>query len=266
MLLSRKPSPALLLVFGFCLATPVLAQVASSSIPQALAVLQNAYQALAGKTAVNDVTLTGTVERIAGSDDETGTVTYKAVSGANRLGLSLSVGTRSEIRATGASGPAGNWTGPDGISHAMASHNVMTDVGLFPALTLGTLVSSANVVLTYVGVESRNGASVVHVSASHQFPDLTGNAAAFMQHLAQVEIYFDPSTFLPVSYSFNAHPDNNALLDIPTEIRYSDYRYVGGVQIPFHVQKFVNNGLTLDLQFQNASLNTGITAAQISAQ
>jgi len=84
--------------------------------------------------------------------------------------------------------------------------------------------------------------------------------------LTQVDLYLDPTTSLPVSYVFNSHPDNNAGLDIPTEIRYSDYKNVGGVQIPFHVQKFINNTLTLDLQFQNASLNTGITAAQISAQ
>ncbi|HKI12751.1 MAG TPA: hypothetical protein VKA02_11595 [Candidatus Acidoferrum sp.] len=84
--------------------------------------------------------------------------------------------------------------------------------------------------------------------------------------MTQVDLYLDPTTSLPVSYVFNSHPDNNAGLDIPTEIRYSDYKNVGGVQIPFHVQKFINNTLTLDLQFQNASLNTGITAAQISAQ
>jgi len=118
----------------------------------------------------------------------------------------------------------------------------------------------------YVGQETRDGASVIHVSASQPFPNLSGEIASLTQHLTQVDLYLDPTTSLPVSYVFNSHPDNNAGLDIPTEIRYSDYKNVGGVQIPFHVQKFINNTLTLDLQFQNASLNTGITAAQISAQ
>jgi len=87
-----------------------------------------------------------------------------------------------------------------------------------------------------------------------------------MQHLTQVDIYLDPTTSLPVSYVFNSHPDNNALLDIPTEIRYSNYQNVGGTQIPLHVQKYINNILATDLQFQTALLNTGISTAQINAQ
>jgi hypothetical protein len=148
----------------------------------------------------------------------------------------------------------------------MANHNVMSDAGWFPAFTIASLISNTNVIVTYVGLENWEGASVIHISASQQFPSLPADAAARMQHLTAVDLYLDPSTFLPLSYVYNSHPDDNALLDIPTEIRYSDYRTIGGAQMPLHVQKFINNTLTLDLQFQNASLNTGITAAQISAQ
>jgi len=228
--------------------------------------LQGAFQALSGKTAINDVTLTGTAERIAGSDDETGTVVFKATSSANRLDLTLSGGTRSEIRSSSASGPVGTWIGTDGVSHAMANHNIMTDAGWFPAFAIENSVSTSNAVLTYLGLETRNGAPVIHVSASQQFTGIPANSAALMQHLTKVDLYLDPSTFLPVSYVFNSHPDDNASLDLPTEIRYSNYQSISGAVIPLHVQKFINNTLNLDLQFQNASLNTGITAAQISAQ
>jgi hypothetical protein len=256
----------LIVILSFCFAATLIAQNPSSSTPQALTTLQSAFQALAGKTTVNDATLTGSAEWIAGSDDETGTVVLKTTSGANRLDLNLSAGTRSEIRSSAASGPVGGWIGPDGVSHAMAYHNVMTDAGWFPAFILGNLISSSNTVLVYVGQETRNGASVIHISASQQFPNLSGDSATLMQHLTHVDIYLDPTTSLLVSYLFNSHPDNNALLDIPTEIRYSNYQTFGGAQIPLHVQKFINNTLTLDLQFQNAALNTGITAAQIIAQ
>ncbi len=74
-----------------------------------------------------------------------------------------------------------------------------------------------------------------------------------MKHFTEVEIFLDPSTFLPVSYVYNLHPDNNALVDIPIEIRYSNYQSVAGLQIPLHVQKFINNTLAMDAQFQNAS-------------
>ena len=250
----------------FCSAASLIAQSTTSPSPQALTVLQGSYGALTGTTAVSDVTLTGSAEWIAGSDDETGTAVYKTTSGANRLDMTFRNGTRSEIRLNVAGTPSGTWIGLDGVSHAMANHNVMTDAGWFPAFTLGSLTSSSNTALTYFGQETRNGASVIHISATQPFPNLSADTATLMQHLTQVDIYLDPTTFLPVSYVFNSHPDDNALLDILTEIRYSNYQKMNGMQTPLHVQKFINNTLTLDLQFQNASLNTGLTTAQISAQ
>lgn len=260
-----RPVISLLLLFS-CFVPPVIAQSTSSQSLQALRVLQNSYSALVGTVAVNNLTLTGSSEWIAGSDDEVGTATYRAVPSANRLDLAFPNGTRSEIRSNASGVPSGTWIGLDAVSHAMANQNLMSDAGWFPAFTLGNLISSSNTVLTYIGQETRNGASVVHISASQLFPNLSGDSAVLMQHLTQVDIYLDPTTSLPVSYVFNSHPDSNALLDIPTEIRYSNYQNNGGAQIPFHVQKFINNTLTIDLQFQNAALNSGITAAQISAQ
>jgi hypothetical protein len=59
---------------------------------------------------------------------------------------------------------------------------------------------------------------------------------------------------------FQTHPDNNLGQDIPVHIRYLDYRSVNGIQVPFRVQKFLNGTLSLDLQFDSASFNTGLTA------
>ena len=252
----------LLLLFLVCVFSfPADSQQTSSPANQAASALQSAMAALVGKSVVNDVTLTGNVEWIAGSDDETGTVTYRGLNGAYRLDMTFRNGTRSEIVSPAASGmPSGNWIGLDGGSHAMALHNLLVDAGWAPALTLGNLLSSTVLVLSYVGQETRNGSAVVHISAYEQ------DAASSTKHLTQVEIYLDPTTFLPASYIYNAHPDNNALIDMPTEIRYSNYQNIAGTLVPLHVQKYVNNTLAIDLQFQNASLNTGITAAQIAAQ
>jgi hypothetical protein len=256
----------LVVVLSFCFAITLVAQNPSSSSPQALTTLQSAFQALSGKSAINDVTLTGIAEWIVGSDDESGTVVFKTTSGANRLDLYLSAGTRTEIRSITASGPVGSWIGPDGVLHAMAQHNLKTEAGWFPAFTIGNLISNTNVVVTYAGLETRDGAPVIHISSFQQSPNQPTGGSGLSQHLTQVEIYLDPSTLLPVSYIFNSHPDNNAALDFPTEIHYSNYQNIGGAQIPLHIQKFMNNTLILDLHFQNASLNSGLTAAQISAQ
>jgi hypothetical protein len=89
-------------------------------------------------------------------------------------------------------------------------------------------------------------------------------AAVLPEPLSQTDLYLDPATFLPVIIAFNIHPDNNALTDIPIEIHFSDYRPVSGVLIPFHVQKFLNNGLYLDLQFQSAAINSGLVASSLT--
>lgn len=245
---------------------PQSASSTSSSLPQAAGLLAQSVKALTGLGGVSDATLTGTAEWIAGSDDETGTATYKGVSGTYRLDLSLSNGTRSEIVSNVSGVALGSWVGLDGISHAIADHNLMVDGGWFLPFTLGALSSSPNSVLTYVGQETRNGASVIHLTFSQMFPGLSGDSVSLVTHLTQANIYLDPATLLPVSYAFNSHPDDNAALDIPTEMRYSNYQNIGGGQLPLHVQKFINNTLAVDLQFQKASLNTGLTAAQISAQ
>jgi hypothetical protein len=235
--------------------------------PQAATLLAQSAAELSGNVALSDVTLSGTARRIAGSDDESGAVTVKALAvGAMRLDFSLPSGPHSEVRATSNGIPAGDWSGPDGVSHSIASHNLSTDWGWFPAFTLSNLTSSTNTVLTYVGQETRNGHSVQHLNVKQLFPNQAPKVATLLQHLSQMDIYLDASTSLLVSLVYNTHPDNDAGLDLPVEIEFSDYRVENGAQIPFHVQKYLNNNLFLDLQFQSATVNTGLVASTFSVQ
>jgi hypothetical protein len=254
-------------ILSLSLILPASSQQVTAPAVQAPALLQSSSAALNGTQPLNDVTLSGTARRIAGSDDESGSVTVKALAtGAMRLDFSLPSGTLSEVRANSADGPAGVWSRADGVSHSVASHNLSTDWGWFPAFTLSNLTSSANTILTYVGQETRNGHTVQHLSVKQQFPSQKGNVAILLQHLSQMDIYLDATTALPVSLVYNIHPDNDAGLDIPVEMDFSDYRVVNGSQVPFHVQKYLNNSLYFDLQFQSATVNTGLAASAFSVQ
>jgi hypothetical protein len=282
-----------LLLALFCSLTPAsifAQQITSTSVatptsdPRAVTVVLRALTALVGSTDVNDVTLTGTANRIAGSDNESGTAKLQAmVGGYSQLSLDLPSGNRIETRnpagipladslppgtptsAAQAVQPVGAWSGPDGVAHGMANHNVMTDATwFFPAFTVGDLVSSQACALSYIGQETHDGQPVVHVQISQPLPAAVNApqpVATLMLHLSQMDLYLDSTTLLPVALSFNVHPDNNPGLDIPTEIQFSNYQLVNGVEVPFHVQKYLNNGLVLDLQYHNAALNSGLTAA-----
>ena len=256
---------ALLISFPNLQATQQASAAPASSTQAATLVTQSAA-ALTGNVVLSDVTLSGTARRIAGSDDESGTVTIKVLAtGSMRLDFSLPSGPSSEVRTISSGVAVGDWS-PDGVSHSIASQNLSTDWGWFPAFTLSSLVSSANSILTYVSQENRNSHTVQHIRVTQQFPNLKGNTATLLQHLSQVDIYLDATTLLPVALVYNAHPDNDAGLDIPVELDFSAYGQVNGLQIPFHVQKYLNNSLYLDLQFQSAAINTGLAASAFSVQ
>lgn len=242
------------------------AQTAATSSLQAANMLAQSAKALTGTTTINDLTLSGTVRRIVGPDDEAGTVTYKAVQKASRLEMAFASGNHSELRSSSGPVPTGQWSGPDGVFHPIADQNLLIDPIWFPTFVLTNFAAAQNSVITYVGSETIGGTATIHIAVSQQFPDVPGENATLLQRLSQVDLYLNPSTLLPIEIRFDSHPDNDAMTDILTEVSFSDYRTIGGVQIPFHVQKSVNGSLTLDLQFQNASLNTGLTLAQLTAQ
>jgi len=231
--------------------------------PSAVGLLQAALAALTGGQSISDVTLSGNAHRIAGSDDESGTATLKALAtGAARSDLSLSSGVRKEVCDLTAAPPAGAWSGPDGNTHSAAYHNLVSEPAwFFPAIAIAHRLTDPTYRATYIGHETHNGQAVEHVSVSQAppSPDLAGPPT--FEHLTQLDFFLDSATLLPAAISFNIHPDNNSLLDIPVEIRFSDYRSASGLQVPFHIQKFLNNSLILDLQIQKFTLNSAIPAS-----
>jgi hypothetical protein len=131
-------SRPLLVILVLLASIPTLAQQTAATNAQGTLLLQRSRGAIAGSTSVADVTLTGTARRIAGSDDETGTVVLKALStGEARADFSFPSSPRSEVYANSDKGPVGSWSGPDGTSGAMSLHNLLVDSAWFaPALIL----------------------------------------------------------------------------------------------------------------------------------
>lgn len=246
---------------------PCVAQQPAVPDAQAAALLQKSLGALSGGQSLTDVTLSGTVRRIAGSDDDTGTAVLKALaSGAGRVDLSLSSGQRSEVSDLSKI-PAGAWSGPDRVSHPVAFHNLISEPAwFFPAFAIARRLSASGYVATYVGHETHNGAAVEHVSVSQTAPLPNPPGGATFEHMTQIDFFLDSTTLLPSAISFNTHPDNNALLDIPVEVQFSDFRAVNGAQVPFHVQKLLNNTLILDFQAQTVTFNSGLAASVFNGQ
>ena len=259
---------AFLLITPTAVPAPGIARWPLQSAPSAASpLLQAALAALSPQVAITDITFSGSVEYIAGSDDETGTFTIKAMApGASRISLSLPSGQRTEILNRSANPPVGSWTGPDGTSHPVAYHNILGEpVWICPFVTINAALSNPQSVTVYVGPETKNDAAVQHVSVHQMLPGAADGAPLF-QHLTQIDVYLDSSTSLPSVVDFRVHPDNNAGIDIPVEIRFSDYRIVNGAQVPFHIQKYVNGSLYFDFQSSSVVINSGVSPSAFSAQ
>lgn len=265
----RVKCPVTLFLTSLFLSTPALtAQSATTASPQAASVLQSAIIALVGNTPVADVILTGTVRRIAGSTDESGTVVLKALStGEASLAASLPSGSITEVRSSIASGPAGGWIDSDGANHEMAMHNCWTDAGWFFPTFSSAFSSNQRLQITYVGQEALDGISVQHIRVNRIVPgDASGTPSSLVSHLSQTDLYINAQSYLPVQAEFNIHPDNDAGIDIPVVVKYSDFRSVGGAQVPFRIQRYIQNSLQLDVQLSNATINSGLTASQFQVQ
>lgn len=242
----------LVVLIPFSVAVAANAQGPPASDPQAAAIAAQSMAALTGGNQISDITLSGNVTLIAGSDNETGTVTLKALgTGESRMDLTLTGGSRREIRDASA-GAAGQWTDVNGNTHDFAFHNCLTDpVWFFPALT--SLSAGSNVVLSYVGAETWwNGTPVQHL---HSY---VYDGSSLTPQLSAMDFYLDSSTLLPVAIIFDAHPDDDSSSDIPIEIDFSSYQTIGGVLVPGRIQRYLNRELTLDITVSGAALNTGL--------
>jgi hypothetical protein len=70
-----------------------------------------------------------------------------------------------------------------------------------------------------------------------------------------MDLGLDPTTLLPAVLAYTVRPDNGAQTQIAIEIHYSSYQSVNGVQVPFHIQRYVNGALQLDILISSAQVN-----------
>jgi hypothetical protein len=227
------------------------------SDPQALALAKQAMAALTNGIAVTDVTLTGTATWIAGSDNETGSAALKAKGASeSRIDLALSGGPRSEIRANFGGAPQGEWIGPDGNSHPNSAYNCWGDPSWFflPLSSLASANTNPNLILNYVGAETRNGVAVQHVRSY-----LYLATQRLARQSSTMDFYLDSRSFLPVAVVFNVHPDNDATVDLPVEVYFSNYLLVSGIQVPSHIQRSLTGSVVLDIVVTGAAINSGLS-------
>jgi hypothetical protein len=236
------------------------AQNPPQSDPQAVSLATQAMAALTNGVAVSDVTLNANATWIAGSDNETGTATLLAKgTGESRLDISLSAGTRTEIRNDGTSFPQGASVQNGGNQQPWAMHNCWTTASwFFPALSLLGSTSDASLIFSYVGQETRSGVNVLHLRIYRYLSGQTPSFVLLTQTVSTTDFYLDSASLLPVAMTLNTHPDDDANTNISLEIDFFNYQTINGVKTPLHIQKLLSGGLALDVVVTSAAVNSGL--------
>lgn len=240
--------------------------VNSVSDAAAVTLVQQANLALTGAAVVTDLTANANAAWLAGRTSESGAATLASKGAAQaRLDIAAGAVTKSEIR-NDTNGPGGQWLDAKGTAHPFAVHNCWTPATWFAPHAIIAGLLQTNTVLKYAGAETRDGSAVDHVQAYRVVNGQKPKMAAEIQKLSTVDLFLDKSTHVPLFISFNSHPDDNLLRDIPVEIRFSDYRSANGILVPYRIQRLLSGSPNLDLIVTSVALNTGIPDTSFALQ
>jgi len=257
----QSPSPLIVALCSALLLIPhgdVQAQTATVPVrdPNAVALAARALQALAGGTALTDITLQGSVTYTADSHVDTGTAILVARGNMEGLvTLNLSGGQRQEIRH----GAAGVWIDSGGTPHPVAPQNCNVDAAwFFPALSLAALKTDSTLIITLVGQQTYEGEQVYHLILFHNVWGQPPDVISQVQSVSKMDLYLDATSLLPSALDFSLQPDSDSNAAIPVEIRFSAYQSFGGVLAPTRIQKYLQGSLVLDITATSAVVNSGV--------
>jgi len=257
---------ALVVLLIVLLSSSAIAQSASPSInPQATSILQLSLASLVGNTPLQDLKLTGSAQWSTAPSDSSGPVTLEALS-TNLSRIDVGVASITEVRDSSSSIPVGWWKDAEGNVREMPTHNCWSPASWFLPYGFITAALGNDAVVLYVRRETQNGIAVDHVRYYRNVTAKTAAFAALLRQLTTVDLFLDVTTHLPVSVSFNLHPDEDINTDLPVEVRFSDYRVVNGIRVPFRIQRFLQGGLQFDATLDSAIVNGGLPTTEFTLQ
>lgn len=245
-----------LILVWFLLTRVVAAQISSSAPPiqdpQAASVLTQSLTTVGGIPAIlaiTDYTATGNVTYHWG-DDVQGSVTVRgSASGQFRLDANVPTGVRSEA----INGESKIKTA-DGILWLPHYQAPMTPSRLvLPYLLASRALNSPAFSLFYKGIVELEGRSVHDIQLQRFLPgvaDLDGRLREYFT----VDFFIDASTFQVLMTQELVAPNR-----LVRQIRYSDYRSVNGLLVPFSISEHLIDHPTWLIHLDHINFNTGLS-------
>lgn len=169
--------------------------------------------------------------------------------------LHVELQTPSGTRVTVIGGGHGQIRHPDGTKHALSENNLIGVRNEFiPALSLLTEFSSDHVVIENKGHTSLSGMED-DVIAIGMYLGKSDAEAQQSARRTRTEFHLNSKTGHVMESKRLHYFENNSNDSQTIEIRYSDYRNIDGVWIPFHQETYADEVLITTLELSSASIN-----------
>ena len=202
-----------------------------------------------------DVLATGTVTIPADSSEpeSSNSVTLKA-KGFDQFSFETGQSKRSVVNPSGGSATIG--------TKQIALPARVFDAWHFPFLSSLIFFADPSVQVQYLGIEKLDEATFkVKLSREPAPGDPAGDA---IRAGSPVTVWVSCSTFLPVQVEYEKPTITNRLAFIPRTAKYSDYRQVGNLLVPFRHEEWYQGELIYILQFSNVTFNNGFSEADFN--
>lgn len=230
----------------------------------ALTALQNAISQTAGSQHVADLKVNG-MASVQTAPDSVVQVTIE-VKGIHESKVTYSDGQlRSEWRNDGP-GAAGQRTDALGVTHTTPFHNLQAPAGVLSPISVLYAFLQDIAFVKYVSAETLDGNPVVHLRYSRTPTAASAHVITLIQRLSRIDLYLNANTGTVAVIAFTLHPDNNSKLDLPAEVRFSNYQPVSGVLVPFHIQRIIQGAVNMDFTATSVAINSGISDSEFALQ
>ena len=238
-----------------------------------MSIAANALSRLTGGQLLSDITFNGGINYTAGSDHDSGTFTLQATGpDASAVVFNLSQGRLQWLHGRNNLVRQAYFVEPDGESRNHTVKSAWADAAWFyPGLGLLSELSDHNaafegqLIAHDLGQISHDGQTVIHLELHLQLNSAQAPITAIdlAAKRTREDLYLDPATLLPVFLDY--HEPSAHGQPIRIEVHYGNYQLLHGLEIPFHIQRWMNGSLVMDMQVTQAQWNTGISNASFLA-
>ena len=248
---------SLFLALGL-IASSARSQTAVPQQTNATAILTQLANAFSAGMPVARVQLSGSANWYAGSLQDSGTVTLTvAASGAATMQLSLAAkGSWTESQSDFGMGMTCQWAGNDAVLHQGDGMNCVRPTAWFlPSVSLQPALIPTSIGVADLGTGTVGSGTYRHLQSQAVITAMPTAVLPLSVEASTTDVGVDPNTLLPAVLIYQVHPDNGAQVNIPIEVHFSNYQKIGGVEIPFVIERYVNGSLQLEIHVNSAQIS-----------